>query len=70
MVDGWDSMPAIVLQGIDSSNLSPPALSDGHGSVSAVYCRQNGERLGESNFCKTMADAVPSITDLWWIGKV
>ena len=32
---------------------------------SEVYCRQSEERLGESNLCKTMAGAVPSITDMY-----
>ena len=30
-----------------------------------MYCRQSEERLGESNLCKTMAGAVPSITDIY-----
>ena len=36
---------------------------------SAVNCRQSGERLGESNLCKTMAGAVPSITDIYSLFK-
>ena len=32
---------------------------------SAVYCRQSGERLGESNVWKTKRGAVPSITDVY-----
>ena len=37
---------------------------DGHG-VQYMYCRQSEERLGESNLCKPMAGAVPSITDIY-----
>ena len=40
-------------------------------TLSVQYCttcpsdRAGGERLGESNLCKTMASAVPSITDIY-----
>ena len=40
-------------------------------ALSAVYCttgpsdRAGGERLGESNLCKTQGGAVPSITDIY-----
>ena len=34
-----------------------PACSVGWAG-SAIYCRQSGERLGDSNLCKTMAGAV------------
>ena len=36
-------------------------------SGSRVYCRQSGERLGESQLCKTMVGAVPSITNIIYI---
>ena len=35
-----------------------------------VYCRQSGERLGESHLCKTMAGAVPSITNIYSLGRM
>ena len=56
--------PAIVLQTFESPNLSLPACSVRRAG-SAAYCRQNKERLGESNVCKTMASAVPSIIDIY-----
>ena len=55
--------PAIVLQRFHSPNLSPLCLQ--------IYCtscpseRADGERLGESNFCKTMAAVVPSTIDIY-----
>ena len=54
---------AIALQRCDSPNLSPPVLSDGQ--VVGEYCRQSVERLGESHLCKTLAGAVPSITNIY-----
>ena len=51
--------PAIVFQRFDSHNLSPPALSDGQ--VEQYTAHRAGERLGESNLCKTMSGAVYSV---------
>ena len=63
MIEG--TAPAIVLQRGDSPNLSQPALSDSQ--VVRVYCRQSGERFSESHLCKTMAGAVPSIIDIYYL---
>ena len=57
--------PAIVLQRCDLPNLSPPVLSDSQVVENTADCRQSGKRLGESHLCKTMAGAVPSITDIY-----
>ncbi len=51
-------------------------LTESLPALSAVYCttcpsdRAGGERLGESNLCKTMAGAVPSITDIYILWAV
>ena len=63
--------PAIVLQRFDSPNLSPPLPACSvRRAGSPVYCRQSRDRLDESNICKTMAVAVPSITDIYSLGAM
>ena len=59
---------AIVLQTFDSPNLSLFCLQ--YAALPARLTEHTGrERLGESNVCKTMAGAVPSITDICSLGK-
>ena len=59
------------IEGLAPPSLTKIWLTKPLSALSAVYCttcpsdREGRERLGKSNLCKTMAGAVPSITDIY-----
>ena len=55
--------PPFVFQTFDSPNLFPLVCVLHYLHYCCPSDRAGGERLGESNVCKTIAGAVPSITD-------